>query len=86
MRSEYSREFIKRFTKLQQKQQKKVREAIAEFIIEPESPSLRNHALLGEYIGHRSISAGGDLRIHFRQIDADSILFVTVGSHSQLYG
>lgn len=45
----------------------------------------RNHSLKGEWIGHRSISIGGDLRLHYRELEPAAALFVAVGTHSQLY-
>ena len=59
--------------------------AIALFEGNPEHASLRNHPLRGKWHNCKSISAGGDLRLHYRVIDDRTVLFVAVGSHSQLY-
>ena len=55
------------------------------FLQEPEAHKLRNHALTGEYRGQRSVSAGGDLRLYYIELDENVVLFVAVGTHSQLY-
>jgi len=34
---------------------------------------------------YSSISAGGDIRLHYRILDDQTVLFVAVGSHGQLY-
>lgn len=85
MNVDFTRGFNKQFERLPEKPQKRVRAAIDLFLQDVTSPELRNHALKGKWLGHRSISAGGDLRLHFQVIGEDTVLFVAVGSHSQLY-
>ena len=51
----------------------------------PHAAKLRRHALTGEYSEHYSISAGGDLRLHFRYLSSDAAIFTAVGSHAQLH-
>jgi len=85
MKLRYSRSFQKQFQKLPSTRQHKVKEAVSVFEMEPTHQSLRNHPLKGDWQGYRSISAGGDLRLHYRTIKKDEVLFVAVGSHSQLY-
>jgi addiction module RelE/StbE family toxin len=84
MRIEFSKNFEKEYQKLPAKKQDKVDAAITLFMTDSDSRALRNHALKGEWLGHYSISAGGDLRLHFKLI-GDIALFVSVGTHSQLY-
>ena len=85
MRAEYHKDFVKQFSKLPQKQKARVISATELFLQEPEAHKLRNHALTGEYRGQRSVSAGGDLRLHYIELDGKVVLFVAVGTHSQLY-
>ena len=85
MIADYTKSFEKMFIKLKNKQQIAAYGAVELFLKDPTSPKLRNHALKGEYKGFRSISAGGDLRLHFMIIDPTRVLFVAVGSHAQLY-
>lgn len=86
MKLQYDKDFQKQLKKLRPKAAGQVYRALEQFLSEPYHPSLRNHALKGEYLGQRSISAGGDLRIHCKQINADTVLLIDVGTHSQLYG
>jgi mRNA interferase YafQ len=86
MNVDFTKTFNKQFEKLSAKRQKQARSTVALFLEDTIAPSLRNHALKGEWAEHRSISAGGDLRLHFKIVDANMILFVAIGTHSQLYG
>lgn len=85
MKSRYHRSFQKQLFKLPITQQKRARQAVLLFESNPRNSKLRNHRLGGEWYGYYSISAGGDLRLHYKVIDKDTALFVAVGSHSQLY-
>ena len=60
-------------------------DAIELFLDNPDEPSLRNHALTEGWHGYRSISVDNDLRVHFKMIDDNTVLFVAIGRHSQLY-
>ena len=85
MNVDFTKAFNKQFEKLPLKQQVQAREAVVLFLQNATAPSLRSHGLKGEWQGYRSITAGGDLRLHLKIIDDDTVLFVAVGSHSQLY-
>jgi addiction module RelE/StbE family toxin len=85
MNVDFTKPFNKQFERLPRKLQEQAKTAVALFLEDMTATSLRNHALKGEWLGHRSISAGGDLRLHFKQINKDTVLFVAIGSHSQLY-
>ncbi len=85
MNIDFTKPFNKQFEKLPIKKQEQARSAVALFLQDAVAPSLRNHALKGEWLEYRSISAGGDLRLHFRVVDTNTVLFVAVGTHSQLY-
>jgi addiction module RelE/StbE family toxin len=80
-----SKEFKKHVKKLSIKKRDKVQESIKKFLKDPSAPTLRHHALKGKYEGVFSLSAGGDLRIHYRKISDEEIVLITVGTHSQLY-
>jgi addiction module RelE/StbE family toxin len=82
---DFTKSFNKQYQKLPTKQQKQTMEAVALFLQDETSPLLRKHGLKGEWLAHYSISAGGDLRLHFRVISDQKVLFVAVGTHSQLY-
>ena len=83
----YHRVFEKQFAKLPEKSRLAVRNALALFAETPRSSTLRCHRLSGEFSGLTSISAGGDLRIHLKELPGGIVVVVmAVGSHSQLYG
>jgi len=82
----YSKKFVKSFEKLPVKLQKKVSEKIKLFVHNRFDDSLNNHALKGAFVGLRSISVTGDLRIIFREEKGYTIvIMLNIGSHSQLY-
>jgi addiction module RelE/StbE family toxin len=84
MNVDFAKSFNKQFEKLPLKSQIKAKEAVTKFIDNNSDTTLRNHALKGEWTTYRSISAGGDLRQHYKVV-GDVTLFVAIGSHSQLY-
>ena len=81
----FHKDFEKQFAKLPKKRRDKAIDTIDLFLDEPMESSLRNHALKAEWSGYRSISAGGDFRLHFKMIDQSTVLFVAIGTHNQLY-
>ena len=80
--TDFDRHFKDRLTNRQKIQ---VLDIIDLFTQEPLHKDLRNHALYGKWKGYRSISVGGDLRLHFKLIDEQTAYLVAVGTHSQLY-
>lgn len=80
------KQYDKAWAKLNSGQQKRALAAIRQFLSQPDSPRLRVHQLKGAYYPQYSISAGGDLRIHYLQLDDETIVLMLVGTHSQLYG
>jgi len=49
-------------------------------------PFLNNHALTGEWRGHRSFNVTGDWRAVWQEREGGTIAyFVALGTHSQLY-
>lgn len=81
----YHKEFLKRFKKQPLKIKEKFKERLAIFMQDEFDPALNNHDLKGKYEGYRSISVTGDIRAVFKKITHD-IIFVTIDSHSNLYG
>lgn len=80
------KKFRKSYKKLTVSQQKKVDKAIAKFIKNPSDSTLKNHSLKGNLNNVRAISAGWDLRIIFQEFDDYIVVvFLQVGSHSQVY-
>ena len=85
MRVDFSGRFLKQFKKAP----KKVRLAYVErfelFKEDAFHPLLNNHALVGEYKGCRSFNITGDWRVVFKEVSRGFVLFVIMGTHSQLY-
>lgn len=82
----YSKKFVKSFKKLPRKLQEKVSEKIKLFIHNRFDEKLNNHLLKGKFVGLRSISVTGDLRIIFEEEKGYTIvIMLNIGSHSQLY-
>ncbi len=66
-------------------QQQRALAAIELFVKNPQAAQLRLHQLKGELYPQFSISAGGDLRLHFLKSDPETIVFTAIGTHAQLY-
>ena len=81
----FSTHFKKRRAKLSKPLQMKLNERLRLFVQDRFHPLLNNHELTGEWAGHRSINVTGSYRAIFIQ-GTDSVTFVTVGTHSELYG
>jgi len=81
----YHKNFIKSFKKSSKKIKDKFGERLAVFNIDEFDPILNNHSLQGKYEGYRSINISGDVRAIFKRRAKDAI-FVTINSHSNLYG
>ncbi len=81
---EYRKNFIKQYSKLNRKQQQAADKAVTCFVANPKTKRLRLHKLKGAYSETYSISAGGDLRLHFvvRSSSTDVAVFVAVGTRA----
>ena len=82
----FHKRFLKGYENLLPKQQDKIEQIIAIFRQNPCNPCLNNHALHGDRKGRRAISAGGDLRLIFRENNNyEKVVFLLVGTHNQVY-
>lgn len=79
------RNFKTQYKKLRAGERRKFKERIDLFLKNSFHSLLNNHALHGEYRGYRSINVGGDLRVIYEEIDADTIQFIFIDTHSNLY-
>lgn len=82
--------FSKKFDKQYDGAPNKIRNAFDErldlFLKNKFHPLLNNHALKGEYEGHRSLNITGDWRAIFRELNSGKITYFEIlGTHSQLY-
>ena len=79
------RNFEKRYVKLPPAVRQRFKERRDVFAENPFDPVLQNHALKGKYQGYRSINITGDWRAVYKLIDKDTVVFVDLGTHSELY-
>lgn len=79
------RNFEKQYKKLSDSLKQKFKERRNLFLRNQFDPILNNHALTGKYGGFRSINITGDIRVIFKK-DGENAIFITIGSHSRLYG
>ncbi len=86
MKIDFHKEFSKKLVKLTPNQKKRVVEKLKLFEQNPHNPQLRNHPLHGDQKGTRSIAAGGDIRLVFREeYHYELVVFLSVGTHNQVY-
>ncbi len=80
-----TKNFEKQLLKLPAPILKKTAERILLLLSDPFNPLLKNHKLHGPREGYRSINVTADIRVIYRTIDKDTLLFLEIGSHSELY-
>lgn len=73
------------FRKLPHSLQDSFEERLTFFVADQYHPLLRNHALMGEWAGCRSINITGDVRAVYESITGEHVEFVAIGTHSELY-
>ena len=78
--------FKKQFQKLPLKVKKKFFDKMELFLNNQFHPLLNNHAVDGVYLGWRSINITGDYRALYEQKSEDVVMFMRIGTHSELYG
>ena len=81
----FHKNFEKKYLKLSQPLKLKVKKAIVLFEQDHYNIVLKNHALSGKYTGYRSINVAGDVRIIYKLLYNNAVLFSEIGSHSALY-
>ena len=86
MRFRYHSRFLKVFEKLPTTIQEKFFARLSLFHREPFHPLLKNHSVDAAYPRWRSINVTGDYRALFEQVNDDTIVFMKIGTHSELYG
>lgn len=85
MKIQFHKNFIKQYKK-RRTIQKRIDERLALFRDNPFDAILNNHGLTGKYAGCRSINITGDYRAVFELIDDNTVRFIDVDTHSNLYG
>lgn len=81
----YSKNFKKKFKKLKEAERKKFEERVEIFIKNAFDPILNDHALHGKLSSYRSINITGDIRVLYEHVRKDTVLFIEIDTHSNLY-
>ena len=81
----FSKRFDKRFAQLSAENQRRFYDRLELFFSDRTHPILRLHPLKGKYKGYHSINVTGDLRAIFKYQPDGSLVFLFIGTHSQLY-
>jgi len=84
MTIDFSNKFDKQLRKSPNKIKRAFKERLALFVKDQYHPLLNNHSLKGKLKPRRSIDITGDWRAWYRT-EGKAILFVAIGTHSQLY-
>ena len=82
----YHQRFLKTFPKLPGKIQGKFFERVALFQRQPFHPLLHNHSVEPAYPNWRSINITGDYRALYEVQKEGWVVFMKIGTHSELYG
>lgn len=81
-----SHNFKKEAAKLPSKILEALKERLELFKVDPFAKLLNNHKLHGSIRHFRSINITGDYRLHFENVDNDTIRLLRIGTHNELYG
>ncbi len=82
---DFHKKFKKKYSKIDRKIQKKFEEKLRLFEQNPFDISLNNHQLTGDLKMYRSIDITGDWQAWYEPA-GDEVVFVIIGTHSELYG
>jgi mRNA-degrading endonuclease YafQ of YafQ-DinJ toxin-antitoxin module len=81
----FHRKFLKQQSKFSPSIQFHIQERIGLFIDTPSNPLLNTHALHHPYENCFSINISGNIRAVYELQENGDILFIRVGTHSELY-
>lgn len=82
----FHRNFKKDLNKLPPSCKEQLYKRLHIFSKDPFHPILNNHQLHGKLKGQNSINITGDIRAIYEQINKNTVLFLTIANHSNLYG
>ncbi len=80
-----SKQFEKQFTKLPKRVKTNAVVVFENFVENPDDASLRNHRLIGKWKGYFSINITSDIRAVYIFLNENTVHFIAIGSHSELY-
>lgn len=78
-------EKLKRIKQKDKKLTKRIQKQLLIFDSNPQHPSLRLHKLTGKKENAWSISITMNIRMIYRTINADTVYFVDIGTHDEVY-
>lgn len=81
----FHKNFTKQLKKLSLAERCLIKKRLEIFMREPFHPFLHNHPLKGKYLHYRSIDIRFDLRAIYKECGVKEVIFVAIGTHSQLY-
>ncbi len=81
----YSKKFLKELDKSPKKIKKAFFKRLRLFKDDYTHPLLRNHNLTGKMTGLSSVNITGDWRAVYEKQSDEAVVFVRIGTHSQLY-
>lgn len=81
----FSKKFKKQYKRLPVKIQSKFDQRFRLWQKNPDAPELRRHYLKGEYKNVQSINITGDIRALYEQRSNVLVVYLLIGSHSELY-
>ena len=82
----FRREFNRRHLKLSTKIKEKFEDRLSLFNREPNCRILNIHKLSGKYEGMWSINITGNYRAIFDKQENEIVIFINIGTHSELFG
>lgn len=85
MKIDYHRKFVKKFNKLPEKIKTKFYIKLRLFEQDQFDQTLDNHSVEYVYPNWRSINVTGDYRALFEPQGNDTVMFMKIGTHSELY-
>jgi len=88
IRIDYHRKFEKNYRKRIRNNRKLdfiFHKRVEQFLIDPNCKELGNHELTGRMKGLYSFRITGDIRCLYCWIDEETVLFLDIGSHNQVY-
>ena len=86
MKIRFHKSFLKSYDRLPKNIQSKAEERIKIFSNNQQDPRLKDHALQGKMAGKRAFSITGDYRIIYQRTNKGwTLLFIDIGTHSQVY-
>lgn len=86
MKIRFHKRFVKDYDRLDLKIRRTFEKRLQIFYTNQYQAELGNHPLKGKWHGYRSINISGDFRAIYKEISEEEIIFITIGSHGQLYG